>query len=553
MLPRLRHFAVPLCCLTLLGSAPLAGCAGEGDDSSPGIASDDVVVLPGKEDNFIALSAREYLLQGTSFVTLEESYRGKSDEEKLARVKELIPLKNIQIGWFLNVYLSEKKAGDPNAGYGGFHALVREGSYENSAIVADEQDELVYHFQVAFEIGGETSLLEQMPLNHVAGDVYSFTLAMAKVSNSALARLDINSEWYRSYGSWSPEGKAASELENIELTIQPEDLSQDAYFDTNRLFADGKVTIAVHFGWDYHSEYHLKHSESLYDWLLDRGYESPVASYDLYTRTSGPLTRTILAGGQEVVVEVSLFWGKAGTDTDPDTDAGGIVLENDMRESLATREIIAYSGHSGPFYGFALANWKKTEEGDLDDAEIADLDLPADVYQVVLAEGCDTYGIGEAFWHNPAKADRHDLDVITTTAPSNATTPSAVQDFLSALVGTDGDGNHLVTRVGDLLEDLDDNSYWFNTMYGLHGVDDNPHAHPYAQAAQLCEAGCTDAEDCGGAGNRCVTLTAGRAKVCTFECTADDGCPDGYGCTRIATGGYQQDTFVCTPVSGRCE
>ena len=61
-----------------------------------------------------------------------------------------------------------------------------------------------------------------------------------------------------------------------------------------------------------------------------------------------------------------IYYGRTGTDTDPDTAAGGIVLEKDMRESLNTRDVIIYSGHSGPFYGFALANWKKTDEGDLD-------------------------------------------------------------------------------------------------------------------------------------------------------------------------------------------
>lgn len=42
--------------------------------------------------------------------------------------------------------------------------------------------------------------------------------------------------------------------------------------------------------------------------------------------------------------------------TDPDTDAGGKVLEDLARASLKTRDVVIYSGHSGPFYGFALAN-----------------------------------------------------------------------------------------------------------------------------------------------------------------------------------------------------
>ena len=461
------------------------------------------------------------------------------------------------MGWFLNVFLIEKKADDANHGYGGYHALVREGSYKTADITVSADDPLTYTFGLTFEMGGEEDLLTNIKeLEQVDGETYRFTLAMARVPNGDLAKLDINGEWYRSYSSWSPEGKAAEDLEHIELTVRPEESSGDGYFDYAALFADGRVPVGVHFGWDYHKDYHLRHSEALYGWLLGRGFESPVASYADYVpggpEHSGPLTRTIDAGGKSVVVEVSLFWGKPGSVTDPDSAAGGIVLENDMRDSFAEREIIAYSGHSGPFYGFALANWRKTDEGDLDDAEIPGLEMPADVYQIVLAEGCDTYGIGEAFWHNPAKADRHDLDVITTTAPSNASTPSTVQDFLLAMVGTDTKGRHVPRRVDELLRDLDGNSYWFHTMYGVHGVDDNPRRHPYAQEDLVCEAGCESIEDCGGIGNRCVALRAADPKVCTFECAADDGCPDGFSCERVASSGSMQHTFACVPRSQRC-
>ena len=132
------------------------------------------------------------------------------------------------------------------------------------------------------------------------------------------------------------------------------------------LLADGVLDIGVHFGWDYHSAYHLKHSAALYEELVSRGFESPVARFADLKRTSGPLRRALETPDGEVEVRVSLFWGQPGTETDPDTDAGGRALEADMRASLAARDVIVFSGHSGPFYGFALANWKKTEEGDLE-------------------------------------------------------------------------------------------------------------------------------------------------------------------------------------------
>jgi len=540
----------------------LAACAGEdtsddGGDAPPALTgTEDEIVWRGKEDNFRALSAREYLLTGVVPITLEAEYADRTPEERLVRVQELIPLKSIQVGWFLNVFLIEKKADDANHGYGGYHALVREGSYKSADVQVSADDPLTYTFEITFEIGGENDLLANIKeLEQIDGETYRFKLAMARVPNADLSKLDINSEWYRSFSSWKPDGQPEGSVQYVELTVRPEERSSDGYFDYQALFADGKATVGVHFGWDYHKEYHLRHSEALYEWLIGRGFESPVASYADYVpggpEHSGPLTRTIEADGEPLLVEISLFWGKPETVTDPDTPAGGIILENDMRASLAERDIIAYSGHSGPFYGFALANWKKTDEGDLDDAELPEVEMPADAYQIVLAEGCDTYAIGEAFWHNPAKADRRNLDVITTTAPSNASTPSTVQDFLNAMIGTDSKGRHVPRRVDELLKDLDGNSYWFHTMYGVHGVDDNPRRHPYADEDLLCQAGCEAIEDCGGIGNRCVSLGAGQ-KVCTFECAADDGCPEGYSCERIASSGSMQRSFSCVPRSQRC-
>jgi hypothetical protein len=162
----------------------------------------------------------------------------------------------------------------------------------------------------------------------------------------------------------------AAQKEKITFAISKERASTDAFFDIARLTADGKLDMDVYFGWDYHSEYHLKHSKMLFTWLKDQGFRAPVTTWDKLTPTSGAFTRTVKADGKTVNVEVRMYFGKPGTSTDPDTDAGGRVLEGLALESLAKRDVIIYSGHSGPFYGFALANWKKTEEGDLDDADI---------------------------------------------------------------------------------------------------------------------------------------------------------------------------------------
>jgi hypothetical protein len=226
-----------------------------------------------------------------------------------------------------------------------------------------------------------------------------------------------------------------------------------------------------------------------------------------------------------------MYFGKPGTATDPDTDAGGKVLEDLARASLKTRDVVVYSGHSGPFYGFALANWRMTEEGDLDDADIRTMELPADKLQLVLAEGCETYQIGEAFRTNPNKANKN-IDVITTMSFSNAGTPATVQNFLSALLARDTTNTLRPQPVSTLLTKLDSQSWGFAPMYGFHGIDDNPKLVPFAKRESFGKR-CSVNSDCGGPGNLCVSSTGG--KTCTAACASDPGCGTGYTCKAVAS------------------
>src|SRR5262249_13376331 len=151
---------------------------------------------------------------------------------------------------------------------------------------------------------------------------------------------------------------------------------------------------------------------------------------------------------------------------DPDTDAGGKLLEADMRDSLAHREVIMYLGHSGALYGFSMANWNKTLEGDMDDSKIPTAEMPK-TYQIVLANGCDTYDMGQAFWLNPAKADKQSLNVITTTNFSNAGTEASAEKLLKALFNQTS-SKLVPSKVSELTSALDAaQGSSFNTMYGL--------------------------------------------------------------------------------------
>ncbi|MBX3162368.1 MAG: hypothetical protein KF773_40765 [Deltaproteobacteria bacterium] len=515
---------------TLVLGTSLLACATDAPDAED--PDDSVFVDDGKADDFFSLSAVEYLLEGKSTVVLDPSFASRTAEQRLAEAKRLVGLKQIALAWFITQYLVDKEEEDANAKFGGFGGMAKGGAFEDREI-RERADKLTFDFTFKQIAAGGKKLISKLPIR-TSGGQQVFDLEIGRPTNAEMAQLETNAEWYRKapWDGWNPAAVDASKKEKITFAISREKASTDGFFDLARLTEDGVLDIDIHFGWDYHSEYHLKHSKSMFGWLTREGFTAPVASWDKLTHVSRPFTRTVTANGKSVKVEVRMFFGKPGTVTDPDTDAGGIVLENDARESLAKRDVVIYSGHSGPFYGFALANWKKTDEGDLDDADIRTMQLP-EKYQVVLAEGCDTYQIGEAFKENPNKRGKN-IDVITTTSFSDASSPVAVQHFISHLLARDTAARLRPQPVSNLLTRLDGESFGFTTMYGMHGIDDNPKLVPFANVAAFGRK-CSANADCGGPGNLCVS--SGGAKRCTAACAAagESGCGAGSTCKAVAS------------------
>ena len=536
------------------GTALIFSACG-GDGPTPDTANSDLPRLLGadeKSDNFRSESAQEYFVRGTTTVELEPEFAEATEDERLARAQELVAYRQVVIGWFLNSYLIDKSRDADNAGYGGMRALTKNDSYESLNI--RQVDGETYAFDFVQEIGGQLDLLAELgqkanAIPHEDG-TWTLELIIGKISTQEMLRLNSGSEWYRSapWSTFDPETVDAERLETIELNLEEQERSTDAWIDYPRLIEDGTVDVSIFFGWDYHDEGHRKYSRSTFNYLVRDGFTAPTATYDDYAAQRAPLTKTLNVGGQPVEYRVTLWWGEPGTDTDPDTDAGGRVLEDEMRAAFARDEVIAFSGHSGSFYGFALANWRQTAEGDLDDSEVRTLDMPADKYQIVLAEGCDTYALGEAFWANPNKSSETSLDIITTTSFSDAGISTAVTDFLRAIAGDDGENNLVPMTYAALLDDLDSNSRWFQSMYGVHGIDDNPKSDPLADKEQLCASCALDA-DCGARGT-CVGLAGGG--VCSYECTADAGCPGGFVCQQSEVGGWLQASY-CVPESLSCD
>lgn len=523
--------------IALLGAAACSAF----EDALPEDAEDGTVVEDDKADNFYSLKASEFVVSGTGRVTVAEN-------ATQATVRKAIALEHTAITWFLNQYLVDKEADgehpDANADYGGFSAMVKDGSFEDFQIT--QRNATTWEFQFQQNVAGKKNLMSKLPLDSHG----QFTVEIGKPTVEEMAK---NIEWYRQapWDEWNPASVAADKKETLTLAIKPDVKSSDAWWDYKRLFEDGKLTIDAHFGWDYNTEAaHLVDSKAFFTWLLAHGFKSPVSSWDKYSRTSGPLTRTLDADGKTVKIEVRIFYPRPGSSTDPNTDAGGKVMEKDMFDSLATRDVVVYSGHSGPLYGFALANWDKTDEGDVDDTELAVTPLWAGHYQIVLAEGCNTYMLGSTLMRNPSKMGK-DIDIITTTSFSVSYSP--VEDFIGRLIELDSQGRHRPRTMTQTLEDLDAYSVGEKspTMYGIHGIDDDPKLHPYANPENSCHT-CSSNSACGGIGNACISIgTSGRR--CVAACTDDSGCQTGYQCKKVAStststiyGSY------CVPASRSC-
>jgi hypothetical protein len=523
----MRTLATTVLAASVLSTSVLAGCASSGEDGDP---EDTVFVDDDKADNFFSTSAAEYLITGKSTVVLDASMADKPEAERLAAAKKLIELKQIAIAWFLTEYFKPKEHDASNASFGGFSGIAKNGEFADLGVTV-RSDKITYDFTFRQIAAAGKGLMSQLPIRQVDGTP-SFDLEIGKPTNEEMAKLETNHEWYRSapWSGWNPSMVSADKKELITFGIKPEKTSTDGFFNLEKYTADGVLDVDVFFGWDYHSEYHIKHSQQFFTWLESQGFTKPVASWDAMTKDTAPFTKTVKADGKSVKIEVRFYFGKVGTATDPDTDAGGKVLEDLARASLAKRDVVMYSGHSGPFYGFALANWKKTEEGDLDDADIKAMQLP-EKDQLVLANGCETYQIGEAFRLNPAKMGKN-IDIITTMSFSDAGSPAIVTGTLEALLARDSSNNLRPQPASTLLTKIDGASWYFKPMYGFHGIDDNPKVVPWARIENFGKT-CSANADCGGPGNLCVSTTAG--KQCTAACSSDPGCGTGYTCKQVAS------------------
>jgi hypothetical protein len=108
-----------------------------------------------------------------------------------------------------------------------------------------------------------------------------------------------------------------------------------------------------------------------------------------------------------------------------------------------------------------------------------------------------------------------------------------MEAILFPLVGNDAAQNVAPVTWDDILKSL--NAPPNSTAFmGVNGIDEDPHAHPYART-DLLGATCQSSDDCGGTGNLCARAT-GAAKVCATVCLDDAGCPATHHCASVSSG-----------------
>src|SRR2546423_1837145 len=104
---------------------------------APSNPADEYEVVPeGKEDNYRSTSAQEFSATATAQVTLDAADAALDDAARLAKAKDIVSAKLLQIGWFLNLWVADKEPEDGNKDYGGYHAMARNSSVKALEIKA---------------------------------------------------------------------------------------------------------------------------------------------------------------------------------------------------------------------------------------------------------------------------------------------------------------------------------------------------------------------------------------------------------------------------------
>jgi len=314
--------------------------------------------------------------------------------------------------------------------------------------------------------------------------------------------------------------------EEIEVKIAGSE-SRDAFPKYNELFEDGVFDIAIHFGGDYNEGRHdIETAKWVVETLNEGGFTGGPTTFEELTLDSAPFTRSLLVEGRDVEIRVKIVHSDMVPATaTPEEEAK---LTESMKESLASYDVIFYSGHAGAGAGFILDYQPRHE---IKAAEFENLDLPSK-YQIFVFDGCRTYRTYvDDMMKNPNKT-WDNLDIITTvnTTPFGAGY-YVIWEFVNWFTLANADGAHFPLSWKTILRGVNKPSFK-GVHYGVHGIDNNPKLNPHASDGIACKP-CTDDSECGAGGNLCLGYGGGAGGSCGVACTTDTACPQGFRCARL--------------------
>ncbi|MFT7579393.1 MAG: hypothetical protein ACI9MR_001057 [Myxococcota bacterium] len=516
-------------------SLALTGSLGCGDNATTtngnGVGE---FVEPGKSDNYLSPTSREYALTGVGKISLAaDTWEQATTTDREAHVNEVLALRFKAYSHFINEYVTDKSSHDENKDYGGFGGLIHGSSLEFIVVPVDLA-ELEWEFLYELELGGPSNLLGLLPLTKNGDDENVFKVTVPVLSESML-----RSESYPRHfdpAVWD------GEVTEIEVAIAPKAESIDGYPEFNRLASDGVIDIMIVVGGDYNDKrYDLLSAASHFKWLKEAGFASELTEYTQLALDSKPFTKTLDMDGDPVRLEITLLYPDIVEDADLDE------LRDVIIGGYQTHDIVIYDGHAGqdPDYSGVVYHYKPRHA--ISATKLGDLSLPTK-YQIFVFNGCKTYGVyPESVYKNDTKTFEN-LDIVSTVNFSWLSQQTfTTSGLLSELFATP-EKTHDPRTWREVLTEINRKNN-ANVYYGVHGIDDNPHLNPYADIAELCSP-CKANADCSGAGNICVGFSSGFG--CGAECTSDDGCPGGYQCGEIAVDG-QISERQCVPNTFRCQ
>jgi len=495
-----------------------AACVGE---PAP-IASTDgeyVLVPDGKADDYFSGVAIEYQMSGTVELALDPGIVAVPEAFEI-----FVANRVTAVGVYLSAYLSDKIHGEDqngdgqisgaevineNFGYGGFHAMVRNHTVDPGDL--REISEGRYEIDFELQVAGPVELFSALPGTYATDGAYVFDFVLPlQAFDSAENTLGL------ALSRFDP---AAFEGELVTVTIEARALAnaENAYPRFDAFAADGVVDVTLAFGYDDGAtRADLTAANEVLATLISMGFETPTYIIGELGVGGGPLTRTMTMNGREVRVEVRLLLPDPFVG-DPDGHRARVLME------LRDRDIFMYVGHAGAYSGFNLGpdGTAVIEPADIRDAVLSDRQ------QLVVAQGCKTYSqYADMLYANVAKTSEN-LDVITTVNFGYwRGTGQLIRDLFNHV-----DGHHLPQHYGLILHQLNqvDQNQRRSVLYGVHGIEDNPGLHPYADPSVVGRE-CTSQEACG---DPAPYLCMGR---CVAWAVRPGACPDGSRYLLLAQG-----------------